>query len=64
MVAEDDLFVTGFFEGSVDFGADYKLEAGSPCVGAGRDLLGVFGPVDGSVNMGAYVTGSETIGVR
>ncbi len=42
---------------------DYRLEAGSPCVAAGRDLLGTFGPIDAPVNMGAFVVGDEVIGV-
>ncbi|MEQ9073740.1 MAG: right-handed parallel beta-helix repeat-containing protein [Sandaracinaceae bacterium] len=42
----------------------YRLQPDSPCVGAGRDLLGLFGPVDGPVDIGAFVTGGETIGIR
>ena len=42
----------------------YHLRADSPCIGAGRDLLGVFGPLDAAVDMGVYVTGAETVGIR
>jgi len=43
---------------------DYTLQGGSPCLTLGRDNLGAFGTVDATIPAGAYVTGSETIGVR
>jgi hypothetical protein len=42
---------------------EYKLQAGSPCKGEGRDLLGAYGPIGGVVDMGCYATGVETIGI-
>jgi len=45
-------------------GNDYTLQGGSPCLTLGRDNLGTFGAVDAVIPSGAYVTGSETIGVR
>ena len=43
---------------------DYHLKVGSPCLTLGRDNLGQFGPADAVIPAGAYVTGSEVIGVR
>jgi hypothetical protein len=43
---------------------DYKPAPGSPAIGAGRDLLGAFGPVDGVVNIGCYATGTEVVGIK
>lgn len=43
---------------------DFTLQGGSPCLTLGRDTLGTFGAVDATIPAGAYVTGSETIGVR
>lgn len=44
---------------------DFHLQAGSPCRNVGRDLLNLSGLGAGAtINAGAYITGSETIGVR
>lgn len=46
-------------------GKDFTLQAGSPAIGIGRDRLGQFGPVGGTVNAGARpLSQSEVIGVR
>lgn len=46
-------------------GNDFTLAGGSPCLGTGYDFLNLAGGgVGGAVNMGCYVTGSETIGVE
>lgn len=42
---------------------DYHLQSGSPAESSGRDTLGQFGTVGAAIPLGAYVTGSETIGV-
>jgi hypothetical protein len=43
---------------------NYRLQVGSPCRNAGKDLLGLWGNPGQPVAMGAYVTGDEVIGVR
>ncbi len=43
---------------------DFTLQAGSPALTLGRDLLGTYGAVNAVIPAGAYVTGNETIGVR
>lgn len=52
----DPLFVTP--------GSDFRLQAGSPCLNAGSDVLGLAG--GGAINIGAYITAGQTdvIGVR
>jgi len=43
---------------------DFRLSNGSPATGSGSDVLNLSGNgTDASVNMGAYVTGDEIIGV-
>jgi len=43
---------------------DFHLQGGSPCLTLGVDKLGQFGAIDATIPAGAYVTGSEVIGVR
>jgi hypothetical protein len=45
-------------------GDDYHLQSSSPCIDAGIDLQDYDGDEDTneSINMGAYITGDETIG--
>lgn len=44
---------------------DFTLQAGSPAINLGRDLMGAFGPVGGTVNAGARpLSSSEVIGIR
>lgn len=43
----------------------FTLQAGSPCKSVGRDLLNISGNGAGAtIDAGAYITGTETIGVR
>jgi hypothetical protein len=48
----------------VNPGVDFHLQAGSPCLTLGRDLLGLRGTVGATIPAGAYITGSEVIGIR
>jgi len=59
-ITTDPLFV-GPLSGSPPPVGDYALQAGSPCLGTGR-IGGVSGGA--AVNMGAYETGSEVIGLE
>jgi hypothetical protein len=43
---------------------DYTLQAGSPALTLGRDLLSLTGTLNATIPAGAYITGTETIGVR
>jgi hypothetical protein len=43
---------------------DYTLQAGSPALTLGRDLLSLNGTLNATIPAGAYITGTETIGVR
>lgn len=43
---------------------DFHLQVGSPSLTAGIDKLGKFGAIDAVIPQGAYITGSEVIGVR
>jgi hypothetical protein len=43
---------------------DFTLQGGSPCLTLGRDLLGLSGTVNATIPAGAYITGTEVIGVR
>ena len=43
---------------------DFRLRTGSPAIGAGQDVLNLSGSgQDSAVNMGAYITGDEVIGL-
>lgn len=44
-------------------GGDYRLSAGSPAIGTGRDISGLWGTAGGAVNKGPYMTGQEQIGL-
>jgi len=48
-------------------GSNFKLNAGSPCLGTGYDILNLAGGgVGGAINRGAYITAgqTETIGIE
>ena len=45
--------------------SDFTLQGGSPCIDAGVDILQLLGGTNTApINMGVYVNGVETIGVR
>lgn len=55
-VFADPLFVSA---------SDYRLQAGSPCLNSGIDILQLQGGLNTApINMGVYITGSETFGIR